>query len=37
LEAAVLPSMIERHSGHIVQVGSVQGKIAIPYRWVSSL
>ncbi|XP_049779111.1 dehydrogenase/reductase SDR family protein 7-like isoform X2 [Schistocerca cancellata] len=28
----VLPSMIDRQSGHIVSVSSVQGKIAIPYR-----
>lgn len=29
---AVLPSMVERKSGHIVCVSSVQGKFAIPQR-----
>ncbi|TSK77066.1 Dehydrogenase/reductase SDR family member 7B [Bagarius yarrelli] len=29
---AILPSMVERGSGHIVVISSVQGKISIPYR-----
>lgn len=29
---ALLPSMVQRRSGHIVTVSSVQGKIAIPHR-----
>lgn len=29
---AVLPSMMEQKSGHIIFVSSVQGKMAIPYR-----
>lgn len=32
LTQALLPSMIQRHSGHIVVISSVQGKIAIPHR-----
>lgn len=28
----ILPHMIERHSGHIVAVSSIQGKIALPFR-----
>ncbi|KAM9393531.1 dehydrogenase/reductase SDR family member 7B [Pholidichthys leucotaenia] len=32
LTQALLPSMVGRRSGHIVVIGSVQGKIAIPYR-----
>uniref|UniRef100_A0A3P9BSK9 Dehydrogenase/reductase SDR family member 7B n=1 Tax=Maylandia zebra TaxID=106582 RepID=A0A3P9BSK9_9CICH len=32
LSTALLPSMVRRHSGHIVVISSVQGKIAIPYR-----
>ncbi|XP_034046816.1 dehydrogenase/reductase SDR family member 7B [Thalassophryne amazonica] len=32
LTQALLPSMIHQHSGHIVAISSVQGKIAIPYR-----
>lgn len=29
---ALLPSMVRQHSGHIVAISSIQGKIAIPYR-----
>nr|XP_053650235.1 dehydrogenase/reductase SDR family protein 7-like [Cherax quadricarinatus] len=32
LTKAILPSMVERKSGHLVAVSSVQGKLAIPYR-----
>ncbi|XP_068192465.1 dehydrogenase/reductase SDR family member 7B isoform X2 [Antennarius striatus] len=32
LTQALLPSMVHRHSGHIVVISSVQGKIAIPHR-----
>lgn len=32
LTQALLPSMIQRRSGHIVVISSVQGKIAIPFR-----
>ncbi|XP_042231858.1 dehydrogenase/reductase SDR family protein 7-like isoform X2 [Homarus americanus] len=32
LTKAILPSMVEKQSGHIVAVGSVQGKLALPYR-----
>lgn len=32
LTQALLPSMVQRHSGHIVVISSIQGKIAIPYR-----
>ncbi|XP_057202821.1 dehydrogenase/reductase SDR family member 7B [Triplophysa rosa] len=32
LTQAILPSMVDRRSGHIVVISSVQGKISIPYR-----
>ncbi|CAL4099355.1 unnamed protein product, partial [Meganyctiphanes norvegica] len=32
LTKAVLPDMLDRKSGHIVSIGSIQGKMAIPYR-----
>lgn len=32
LTQALLPSMVQRRSGHIVVISSVQGKISIPYR-----
>ncbi|XP_037545489.1 dehydrogenase/reductase SDR family member 7B [Nematolebias whitei] len=32
LTQALLPLMVQRRSGHIVVISSVQGKIAIPYR-----
>ncbi|XP_051905095.1 dehydrogenase/reductase SDR family member 7B isoform X2 [Hippocampus zosterae] len=32
LTQALLPSMVRQHTGHIVVISSVQGKIAIPYR-----
>uniref|UniRef100_UPI0037E91A6C dehydrogenase/reductase SDR family member 7B n=1 Tax=Semicossyphus pulcher TaxID=241346 RepID=UPI0037E91A6C len=32
LTQALLPSMVQRQSGHIVVISSVQGKISIPYR-----
>ncbi|MBN3281342.1 DRS7B reductase, partial [Polyodon spathula] len=32
LTKALLPSMVQRRSGHIAVVSSVQGKIAIPFR-----
>ncbi|XP_066546005.1 dehydrogenase/reductase SDR family member 7B-like, partial [Amia ocellicauda] len=32
LTKAILPSMVQRRSGHIVVISSVQGKIAIPFR-----
>lgn len=32
MSLAALPKMIEQKSGHIVCVGSVQGKFALPFR-----
>ncbi|GIY44812.1 hypothetical protein CEXT_325431 [Caerostris extrusa] len=32
LTKAILPSMLERNSGYIIAISSVQGKIAIPFR-----
>ncbi|XP_034567888.1 dehydrogenase/reductase SDR family member 7B [Notolabrus celidotus] len=32
LTQALLPSMVQRQSGHIVVISSIQGKISIPYR-----
>ncbi|XP_028843215.1 dehydrogenase/reductase SDR family member 7B [Denticeps clupeoides] len=32
LTQAILQSMVSRHSGHIVAISSIQGKISIPYR-----
>jgi len=32
LTKALLPSMIANNFGHIVAIGSIQGKIALPYR-----
>ncbi|XP_048408650.1 dehydrogenase/reductase SDR family member 7B isoform X2 [Stegostoma tigrinum] len=32
LTKAILPSMVQRRSGHIAVISSVQGKIAIPFR-----
>lgn len=32
LSLAALPKMIERKSGHIVCVGSIQGKFSLPHR-----
>uniref|UniRef100_A0A673GPW5 Dehydrogenase/reductase SDR family member 7B n=1 Tax=Sinocyclocheilus rhinocerous TaxID=307959 RepID=A0A673GPW5_9TELE len=32
LTQAILPSMVDRRTGHIVVISSVQGKISIPYR-----
>nr|CAG4650211.1 EOG090X07KM [Sida crystallina] len=32
LTKALLPSMIQRKSGHILMIGSVQSKLAIPFR-----
>lgn len=28
--------MIVRQSGHIVMIGSLQAKLAIPFRWVTT-
>ncbi|XP_062387664.1 dehydrogenase/reductase SDR family member 7B isoform X1 [Sardina pilchardus] len=32
LTQAILPSMVQRCSGHVVAISSIQGRIAIPYR-----
>ncbi|KAJ8389680.1 hypothetical protein AAFF_G00115560 [Aldrovandia affinis] len=32
LTQAILPSMVQRRSGHVAVISSVQGKIAIPFR-----
>ncbi|CAJ1076884.1 dehydrogenase/reductase SDR family member 7B [Xyrichtys novacula] len=32
LTQALLPAMVQRRSGHIVVISSIQGKISIPYR-----
>ncbi|XP_071450863.1 dehydrogenase/reductase SDR family protein 7-like [Hetaerina americana] len=32
LTKAVIPAMVEKHSGHIVAISSVQGRFALPYR-----
>ncbi|KAJ8347206.1 hypothetical protein SKAU_G00286070 [Synaphobranchus kaupii] len=32
LTQAILPSMVQRRSGHIAVISSIQGKIAIPFR-----
>ncbi|XP_060696307.1 dehydrogenase/reductase SDR family member 7B isoform X2 [Hemiscyllium ocellatum] len=32
LTKAILPSMVQRRSGHVAVISSVQGKIAIPFR-----
>ena len=34
LTKALLPSMIQRKSGHVVMIGSVQSKLAIPFRFI---
>lgn len=35
--AEILPLMINRKSGHIVAVSSIQGRVAIPFRYGQSL
>ncbi|XP_046398695.1 dehydrogenase/reductase SDR family protein 7-like isoform X2 [Ischnura elegans] len=32
LTKALVPAMLEKHSGHIVAISSVQGRFALPYR-----